>query len=289
MMIQNCAFLTLENRDGFCIYDYLLHDPLARLGWSVEEIPWNQRGIDWKRFEAVIIRSTWDYQLAPEAFLSTLQEIERVTRLYNPLDICRWNLNKRYLNDLQNKGVPIVPTHWLDRLSQRLIAPMFEQFHTDRLVAKPLIGANADDTFVLHLNDPKSWKEALRVFSERQVMIQPFIDSVLTEGEYSLFYFGGHFSHAIVKKPADGDYRVQEEHGGHIRPVTPARDLVLAGDHAMQAINQTLLYARVDFVRMASGQPVLIEMELIEPSLYFDQSPEAADMFAVQFDRMIGK
>lgn len=109
-MSRICAFLTLEDRTGFYIYDHLLFEPLAKLGWSVVEIPWDRQDIEWRKFDAVVIRSTWDYQKTPEKFLSTLEAIERVTNLCNPVDICRWNLYKRYLRDLQAKGVPIVPT-----------------------------------------------------------------------------------------------------------------------------------------------------------------------------------
>lgn len=283
-MQRKCAFLTLEDRAGFYIYDHLLFEPLAKRGWLVEEIPWNRPNVKWDTFEAVIIRSTWDYQLAPENFLSTLEQIESVTKLYNPVDICRWNLNKRYLRDMQSRGVPIVPTHWLQGLARDSIESLFQTSAALRLVAKPLIGANADDTFVLGAEDPPSWNEAIYVFADREVMVQPFIDSIQSEGEYSLFYFGGRYSHAIVKRPAAGDYRVQEEHGGIFEPIDPDEDLVRTGSLAVEAIGQTLLYARVDLVRLDSGQPALIELELIEPSLYFEQGPNSAEMFAAQFN-----
>jgi len=287
-MFHKCAFLTLEDRSGFCIYDHLLFEPLQKLGWSIVEIPWNRPEIEWGRFDAVVIRSTWDYQNAPDEFLATLEEIESATSLYNPVNICRWNLNKRYLLDLQDKGVQIVPTHWMKGLNQRSIASVFQNSTAERLVVKPLIGANADDTFVLQLKDPLSWDDAICVFADREAMVQPFIDSIQVEGEYSLFYFGGHYSHAIVKRPADGDYRVQEEHGAMIRSVKPREDLVDIGGQAIGAIEKKLLYARVDLVRLESGQPALMEMELIEPSLYFEQCPKSAEMFAAQFNLIAG-
>lgn len=288
-MSRNCAFLTLENRTGFYIYDHLLFEPLVKLGWSAVEIPWDRQDIEWQQFDAVVIRSTWDYQKTPEKFLATLERIEAVTRLYNPVDICRWNLNKRYLRELQARGVPIVPTYWLEGLSAVAIESVFKASAGRRLVAKPLIGANADDTFVLGSQNAASWEEAMRVFADREVMVQPFVESIPVDGECSLFYFGGQLSHAIVKRPAPGDFRVQEEHGGIIHSVIPAEDLVLAGNRTIAAIGRTLLYARVDLVRLASGQPALMEMELIEPSLYFEQCPGAAEVFAAQFVRMAGR
>lgn len=284
--MPSCAFLTLEDPTDFCIYDHLLVDPLGRLGWSVEEVPWDRPGVEWGFYDAVIIRSTWDYQSAPDAFLAALASIESATRLFNPASICRWNLDKRYLQNLSDKGVSIVPTSWLDRLTPAYIETAFTRSGGDRLVAKPLVGANADDTFVLLANDRGSWDAAIEVFGRRELMLQPFVDSVQSEGEYSLFYFAGALSHAIVKRPAEGDFRVQEEHGGIIVPVNASRDMIEAAGTAIGALDQTLLYARVDLVRLADGQPALMEMELIEPSLYFEQCAGSAENFAKAFVAM---
>ncbi|MEM7560068.1 MAG: hypothetical protein AAF394_13190, partial [Planctomycetota bacterium] len=274
-MMRVCAFLTLEDREGFFIYDHLLREPLASYGWSVDEIPWTRANVDWAKYDAVIIRSTWDYQKSPKTFLETLAEIESRTRLFNPLEICRWNLNKRYLLDLQSKGVRIVPTDWLHGLKEDTIETHFESSGVSRLVAKPLIGANADDTFVLQSGDNSSWNNAVDVLGNRELMLQPFLESISEEGEYSLFYLGGHFSHAIVKRPAKGDFRVQEEHGGSFHSTAPADDILQLGKQTIDALEQTLLYARVDVVRLESGEPALIEIELIEPSLYFEECAES--------------
>ncbi|MEM8678829.1 MAG: hypothetical protein AAGF97_05660 [Planctomycetota bacterium] len=286
-MSRHCAFLTLENRGEFFIYDHLLFAPLEERGWSVEEIPWNRPHVDWSQFEAVIIRSTWDYQADPARFLETLQGIAKVARLFNPVDICRWNLNKRYLLDLQQSGVSIVPTAWPDRLTPDAIELAFQQFETDRLVTKPLVGANADDTYVLRADDRASWQPALHTFGQCEAMVQPFLRSIVDQGEYSLFYFGGQLSHTIVKRPAEGDFRVQEEHGGVIQSTDAPHDMIDLGTEVMRALGNRLLYARVDLVRLESGTPALIELELIEPSLYFEQCDEAAERFADEFQRMM--
>lgn len=277
---MKCAFLTLEERGDFYIYDHLAFEPLAELGWQVVEIPWNRPGVNWREYDAVVIRSTWDYQNSPDEFLETLARIESQTRLFNSLEICRWNLNKKYLAELENKGVPIVPTRWLSQLQETDIPALFSKMETSKLVVKPLVSANADDTYVLEQDKPSTWQRAIQVFAEKEGMAQAFISSILKEGEYSLFYFGGEYSHAIVKKPAEGDFRVQEEHGGIISPIQATDDLLNAASKVIAAIGQTLLYARVDLVRLENGQPVLIEVELIEPSLYFEQCQSAPVMFA---------
>jgi len=144
---------------------------------------------------------------------------------------------------------------------------------------KPVVSANADDTFVVDAGGQEV-PELAATFADRAWMLQPFVDSVLAEGEHSLFYFAGRYSHAVVKRPKAGDFRVQEEHGGHIAAEEPAGDLRAAADAVLAALDDTLLQARVDLVRLADGTPALMELELIEPSLYFRMDPGAAGRFA---------
>ncbi len=284
---KECAFLTLENPEGFFIYDDLAFEPLGKLGWNVDEIPWNRPDVDWGAFDAVVIRSTWDYQKNPDGFLRVLSTIEDGgTRLFNSLAVCRWNLDKSYLRDLEQRGVPIVPTQWLPGLDELALRQLLIEFGGQDFVVKPMVGANADDTFVVEPTNQDTWQDALRVFSTRPLMAQPFIQSVVDEGEYSLFYFGGHFSHAILKKPKTNDFRVQEEHGGIIQATRISQAFSNAGRRVIDAVNQDLLYARVDLVRLKTGQPALMELELIEPSLYFAHDPQAAVRFAKELDRL---
>jgi len=286
--MKRCAILTLKDRSGYFIYDSLLFEPLAQQGWQAEEIPWNQPGVNWRDYDAVIIRSTWDYQKAPEQFLQTLEEIQAQTRLFNSVEICRWNMHKDYLRELQQQGVRIIPTQWLPALTANAVETALAEFHSETLVAKPLIGANADNAFVLRANDHTGWQNALACYADTELMLQPFIQSIKTEGEISLFYFGGIYSHAIRKRPAAGDFRVQEEHGGSLESIEPENDTLELAEQTLQAINQTLLYARVDIVRLDNGLPALIELELIEPSLYFEHDKAAAERFVMNFLRMRG-
>ncbi len=202
----------------------------------------------------MIVRSTWDYQQHPEAFLACLTQIDASSAtLLNPLPLMQWNIEKHYLKDLQDKGVPIVSTRWSNAFNNSVIDEAFSHFNCDTVVVKPTLSANADDTFKLSVSNWHEQQQALSdTFNQRDFMIQPFLNSVVEEGEYSLFYFGGKYSHAIKKVPQKGDFRVQEEHG-------PCE----------------ALYARVDLVRQGSGWAIM-ELELIEPSLYFnldEQSP----------------
>jgi glutathione synthase/RimK-type ligase-like ATP-grasp enzyme len=288
MVERRCAFLTLKDRGGFFIYDQLTYEPLADLGWTVEEIPWQQPNVVWDAYDMVVIRSPWDYQKDVPSFLKMLERIDRSSaQLQNPLDIVRWNLEKFYLRQLQGWGVEIVPTLWGANLDCNSLESLFRDLQTEQIVIKPTVGANADDTFRLARCGPEdSTEQAVATFRSRPFMAQPFLHSVVEQGEYSLFYFGGDYSHAVLKTPKKGDFRVQEEHGAHIIACQSDEELREAGSRAVRAIGRPLLYARVDLVYLASGQPAVMELELIEPSLYFPYNAESPRRFAQALDRI---
>jgi glutathione synthase/RimK-type ligase-like ATP-grasp enzyme len=277
--VPRAAFLTLEDRTGFVVDDGLAAAELTRRGWEVEELPWN-RPADWSRFDAVVVRSTWDYQHAPAAFLAALEAIHASgARLFNPLEVIRWNLRKTYLRDLAAGGVAIVPTTFGRGLSAATLRDWVAA--GGRRVLKPVVSANAHDTYPLEASTPGAVLESIAArYADREWMAQPFVRSVTEVGEYSLFYFGQRWSHAILKTPARGDFRVQEDHGGTIRPIAPPPDLRAAADAVLAAVHQPLLQARVDLVRLDDGTPALMELELIEPSLYFRTDPASPAHFA---------
>lgn len=275
----------MDDLSGFVCYDDLLIEPMQRHGWQVETVSWRDPGIDWNRFEVVIIRSCWDYQSAPTPFLAVLETIERSSaRLENPLKVVRWNLSKTYLQDLQAQGIPIVPTHWLDGLEDVSQLPaLFTHWQADEIVLKPVVSACAEDTFRLTPETLLQQANPLQtLFCNRACMVQPFMPAIVTEGEFSLFFFGEEYSHAILKTPKTGDFRVQEEHGGLLQRIEPEPLLLALSRKALAAIPAPTLYARIDWVRTDTGF-ALMELELIEPSLYFNLDADAAERFAHAF------
>jgi len=284
--MKRCAFLTLEERGDFVIDDEHAIEPLANLGWRVSTVSWRQSAELWGRFDAVIIRSTWDYWDDVPAFLDVLAEVNRQTRLANPLSLVHWNLAKTYLRDLEGKGVGIVPTLWLDALHPHSPVQCARHLETDQLVVKPVVGANGQDAFRFSRDeDPLRWSEISARFPGRACMVQPFMPNVLSEGEYSLFFFSGEFSHAILKVPAAGEFRSQEERGAEVLSVRPEDDLLQSARKALAALTQSPLYARIDMVRNAANQFDVMELELIEPSLYLRTDAEAPGRFARAIDR----
>ncbi|HEY7752511.1 MAG TPA: hypothetical protein VH856_01715 [Steroidobacteraceae bacterium] len=285
--MRRIAFLTLAEQGDFVIDDERAVAPLAERGIAVETIPWNRPGVDWKRYDLVVIRSTWDYQHHGHAFLETLDAIEAVTRLHNSAAITRWNMAKTYLKDLAERGVPTVPTIWRDGLARGGLLMLFDELGSEEAVIKPIMSGNAEGAWRLdraHAHDLAGVIEAY--FHKRPLMMQAFERAIVTEGEFSLMYFDGTFSHAIRKVPKADDFRVQEEHGAAIIAVTPEPALRATADAAMAAVGERLLYGRADLVRHGDGFR-LMELELVEPALYLRMDPGAPARFADAVTRLL--
>lgn len=280
----------MEDLSGHVSDDELAVEPFRELGWRVDFVPW-RADAKWSNFEAVVIRSTWDYYKHLDSFLKVLEHIDAQTRLLNPLEVVRWNSRKTYLADLEERGVEIVPTLFADHLDPRRLETLFQRFQSDRIIVKPVVSAGAYRTFLLHRDIVASEERAAAVesFAHEGVMAQPFVESVLNEGEYSVFYFDGKLSHTVVKTPKLRDFRVQEEHGGTIQEVAPPTGLEASARRALEVIEPDPLYARVDLVRGSSDRWMVMEIELIEPSLYLRTSARASTRLAQAFDAWMAR
>ncbi len=279
------CFLSMNDLKGYVSDDELAIEPLENLGWNVETISWRDKTVDWNNFIAVIIRTTWDYQQFPAEFLGVLREIEASTAyLENSLKTVEWNLAKTYLRELESKGIKIVPTVWDEK------AVTNDDFHrwktffeTNEIILKPIVSATAEHTYRLTEFLP----ELTETFANREFMVQPFMPKIVEEGEFSLFYFGGKYSHTILKTPKPQDFRVQEEHGGIITQVQPCKQLSATAQKVFNQIEEKLLYARIDFVRDDDNNFCLMELELIEPALYLRMDKKAPQFFAEAVDKRL--
>jgi len=279
--MKKCAFLTLDEVGDHVIDDELAIAPLTTLGWQVSTLSWRQTSIPWRDFDIVIIRSTWDYWNDVPGFLATLERIERESLLANCLNLVRWNLVKTYLRDLEMSGNGIVPTLWSNSLDPGRFESLRHKLGTDNIVVKPTVGANGDDAYRISRDCPAArLADIAKRFDHRDCMIQPFMPNILNEGEYSLFFFSGQFSHAVLKTPAASEFRSQEEHGAEIRPILPQERLLLRAGQVMESLKPSPLYARVDLIRDAEDEFLVMELELIEPSMYLRMDAKAPDRFA---------
>lgn len=289
MTDKRCAFLRMADTTGWSIDADLAFAPLAERGWDCDWLAWQTPGADWDSWDAVYLAATWDYPDEPGRFLEVLEAVDRSRAvLVNPLELVRWNLAKTYLRDLESRGAAIVPSAWFERFDAAAVDACFDAWSADRLIIKPVVSTNAAHTWVLRRPVGEELLSTVAdTFRHRAHVVQPFIDSILTEGEYSLFYIGGEFTHGIRKVPAPGDFRVQEEHGASIAPVTPEASLLATADRVMATVRPAPVYARCDFVRDAAGAFRVMELELIEPSLYLRMCEAAAPRFADALDRYV--
>lgn len=280
--MHKIAFLTMDSLQDFVAYDHLVVDRLKGSGVQVDEISWRCPTALWDDYRLVVIRSPWDYQSAPAQFLNVLETIEQSSAtLLNSLEIVRWNIRKLYLQKLEQSGTTIVPTLWLNSPREQDLKDVFDRLNVGEIVVKPVIGANADNAFRLTpASLPETFRQAAMAFHNSIALAQPFIRSVVERGEYSLIFFEGQFSHAVVKKPKTGDFRVQEEHGASITPCSAPQDLVEFAQNSHTAVPGSTLYSRVDIVRLENEQPAIMELELIEPSLYLSYDDEAPERLA---------
>lgn len=288
-MSKRCAVLTMADTGGWAIDADLAFGPMRALGWRPEWLPWRSACVDWDEFDAVYLGAAWDYPEDPERFIELLEAIDRSSAvLVNDLRLVRWNIPKTYLRDLEERGAAIVPSLWRDGLDRQGLEPFFASLDTGRIVVKPVVSTNATDTYLLERPVPEALLHELqRAFRDRPLIVQPFMASIVEQGEFSLFYLGGEFSHAILKVPKAGDFRVQEEHGARLVRIAPPPDLVAAADGVLDLVDPAPVYARCDFVSDRDGRFLLMELELVEPSLYLRMDPESPAKFAAAFDNYV--
>lgn len=235
-------------------------------GLTVELVRWRDAADRAEEFAAVLPLFVWDYYEGNEGeFLSEMAKIDARTKLFNGFEALKWNSNKSYLEKLSREGAPVIRTLHVDRATERNVTAAFETLDTDTLVIKPQVGGSAWRQALYKKGDPFPAKEEL---PPEAAMIQAFLPSVQKEGEYSFIYFGGKFSHAVLKKAKAGDYRIQSMYGGVEEAYTPTNQERETTRGILNNLDYTPLYARIDLLRGEDDRLKLIEMEMIEPYLY---------------------
>ena len=256
---------------------HLIVDALKDKGVRADVISW-ESAMDWEKVPLVVIRTAWDYFKRLPEFLAWARHVDEVTRLFNPYTVVEWNCHKRYLQVLSQKGIPTVPTILLEQGTVMDSTQTLFDSGWNKVVIKPAIsigaigamhGSTSEKSLAHHLDS---------LISKGDVLVQPFVSSVSTSGEVSIIYFDGEFSHAIRKLPKEGEYRVQDHHGGTVHPHDPAKEEYDVCSAALDAVPKATMYARVDLVAY-NGSPAIMELELIEPALFLSSSSDGTKRF----------
>ncbi len=280
--------------------DALLQKALADLGISSVRVDWADAGIDWSAFSCAVFRTTWDYFERIPEFLSWLGNIENDTLLCNEAALIRWNLDKHYMADLEQQGIPIVPTRFLEPGSEATLSDVINETGWHDAILKPCISGAARHTYRINrTNADRIHSELLPLLNTKSFIVQPFLADVLHSGEDTLVLIDGEYTHAVTKKPKPGDFRVQDDHGGtvhHCRPdrvqIKLAEQTIAACRTVTQPATRTVsrpvpVYGRVDMVRDSDGDWRVMELELIEPELWLRNHPPAARALAHAIARFL--
>jgi glutathione synthase/RimK-type ligase-like ATP-grasp enzyme len=250
--------------------------PLIEAGATVEAVRWTEAE-DLRGFDLILPLIAWGYHLRHAEWLDFLERLEREgLPVVNPPPLLRWNSDKAYLRELGLADVPTVQTLSVDHLNEAALAAAYGVLGCDEVVIKPAVSAGATGTYRLREGEGAAVPEDVH---GEPMLIQPFLPSITSVGEYSLILFDGKVSHAVVKRPRRGDFRVQPHLGGSTVRCDPPWGSEPLAAAALAAAPAHATYARIDMVAGESGELMIMEMEMIEPALFLAEAPEGADAF----------
>jgi len=278
---RRLAFATSADYPTIQPDDAGLTASLERLGIQPIVCVWNDPDVDWSTFDAVLIRTIWDYFKYHAAFMHWLDRLDQLgIPTINDSHLLRWNSDKRYLLELAERGIDTIPTRLA---SAHELGDVLAAMPAQQVVIKPAISGSAWHTLRGTVGDEIFAQAVTRLPREYDYLVQPFVPEIVSDGEWSLLYFAGEFSHAVIKRPAIGDYRVQGEYGGSSEPALPNAATLAAAERALAAVaaigHGGHVYVRVDGV-ICAGRFLIMELELIEPFLHLGIQPGAAECLA---------
>jgi glutathione synthase/RimK-type ligase-like ATP-grasp enzyme len=281
------ALLTCEKLPELTAADQLLIPELAKHTIVAEPVIWSDKTINWSDYDYLIFRNTWDYFEKETDFNLWLDQIEKLgIKTLNPIGIIKQNKHKFYLRDMEKQGITILPTVFIDKTNSLDLAELIPS-HWKKAVIKPAFSAGSYLTEVFEVNDVQIINsDYISLAQEKELLLQEFMPEIQTAGETSFIFFNKKFSHAVNKKPVNGDFRVQSQFGGEYTLVQPNQQLIEKAQKIVNTFSEKLLYARVDGI-IINNELYLMEIECIEPDLYFDISEGALEEFVASIVELI--
>lgn len=280
-MSKKLALLTCADHPQLTLGEVLLPPALLALGAQVQICVWDDPEIQWKKFDAVIVRCVWDYYKKLPAFLNFLEHLEQSgVPVLNDVQTLRWNLNKNYLFELEQQGCAVIPGLRVSPVDQRSLSQLMQDLGCDEAVLKPVQSAGAWRTLRLHATQLADAEQQFNQWrGEQDFLLQAFMPEIVNEGEWSLVFFNGVYSHGLLKRAKDGDFRVQSDHGGRVYTMDIPLAIQKQAAAMLQGLERMPCYARVDGV-IRDGQLILMELELLEPELFLELHKDAPARFA---------
>ena len=273
------AWTTCEKYADLTPDEQVMVTLLRSQGVDVRPVVWDSEA-NWNQFELVLVRTIWDYHVKIDKYLSWLDDLSKSgVVVLNPLKVLQWNYHKFYLQELSQKGVPVAESSFIRKGDISRLNEAMANLKTEEVILKPAISATAYGLLKVQkheLSNPS--KEVRDLISYNDVIVQEFIEDIQHAGEWSFLYFNGEFSHAVLKRPQVGDFRVQSDYGGTVEVAQPEEAILEQVARALSGIDEDLLYCRIDGM-VLNGQFMLMELELIEPELFL-KTEEIRNRFA---------
>jgi glutathione synthase/RimK-type ligase-like ATP-grasp enzyme len=270
--------------------DGLLIEALNNLGLKTIKKDWNDSNFNWNSTKTAVFRSTLDYFDKFSIFQNWLSQVQNKCALINSYEQIKWNLDKHYLQDLKNWSLPIPKSVFINKMSGTKLKDIATNMKWNHIVVKPTVSGAAKNTFQLKDQEIENFQTKwIRLTNEEDFIVQEFQKNIIKSGEIAVMLFGGKYSHAVLKKAKKGDFRVQDDFGGTVETITPSKEIIDLAEKAIKKLNPTPLYCRVDVILNNQNKAVIIELELIEPELWFRFKITAADKLAMYIKEFINK
>ncbi|MDN0077282.1 hypothetical protein QU481_20830 [Crenobacter sp. SG2303] len=294
VVLTDSRWVTLDEQDWYSRQvhheDGLVVDALRRCGLTVSRRAWDDASVDWHDAGALLFRTTWDYFDRFGEFSPWLDQVSSETTLYNEAGLLRWNIDKHYLADLREARINIVPTCYLEINEPRTLVQAVSDTGWDELILKPAVSGSARHTYRFAASDAARYECVYaELIQQEALMLQPFQHQIVDHGELSLMVIDGQVTHAIRKTAKTGDFRVQDDHGGTVHRYAASAEEITFAEAAVAAVPFDVLYARVDVIRDNDGRLAIMELEMIEPELFFRFNPAAADRLAAGLQRRMNE
>tara|TARA_B110001454_G_scaffold216050_1_gene238583 strand:+ start:1263 stop:2174 length:912 start_codon:yes stop_codon:yes gene_type:complete len=257
--------------------DGLVMEGLEKLNLRTIKKDWNDTNFNWSSTKSAIFRSTWDYFDQFSNFRNWLDLVKDQCYLINPYQQINWNLDKHYLIDLQKLDLPVVESVFVSKKTNLNLKTISKSKNWKDIVIKPTISGAARHTYLLKNDEIKNFQEKwLSLTSMEDFMVQEFQNNILSSGEIAVMLFGGKYSHSVLKKAKKGDFRVQDDFGGSVEKINPSLEIIQLAEKTIKSLKTIPIYARVDIIFDNNNRPVISELELIEPELWFRFKEDSA-------------
>ena len=270
--------------------DELVINALKEKNLSVVKKDWNDSIFDWETTRSILFRSTWDYFDKFELFKKWFSKTKNKCLMINSTETIEWNIDKHYLLDLQEHQIPIPNSEFIKRGSSIDLSLLMQKKNWNEIVVKPTISGAAKNTYRLKEEEiiqfGPTWE---KLIYKEDFIVQEFQNNVITEGEVAMIVIGGKFTHAVLKKAKEGDFRVQDDFGGSIAIYNPSEEMVKLAEKCTRILTPIPSYARVDIIWDNLMELAVSELELIEPELWFRLNPNAAQKLAHHVDLILSE